>query len=159
MPQRILVVDDEPEIVRVLRGYLERSGFEVLTAYDGPEALRRARQEAPDLIVLDLMLPGMDGLDVAREIRRASQMPIIMVTARVDETDRVLGLELGADDYVLKPFSPREVVARVRAVLRRTLGPVEAAPALYRAGRAGAGRGAAQRVAGGRAHRPDPQRV
>jgi two-component system alkaline phosphatase synthesis response regulator PhoP len=134
MPQRILVVDDEPEIVRVLRGYLERSGFEVLAAYDGPEALRRARQESPDLIVLDLMLPGMDGLDVAREIRRASQVPIIMVTARVDETDRVLGLELGADDYVLKPFSPREVVARVRAVLRRTLGSVEAAPVLYRLG-------------------------
>jgi len=135
MPQRILVVDDEPEIVRVLRGYLERAGFAVSVAYDGPEALRRARQDAPDLILLDLMLPGMDGLDVARELRRSSHVPIIMVTARVDETDRVLGLELGADDYVLKPFSPREVLARVRAVLRRAQGPL-AVPdePLYRLG-------------------------
>ena len=116
---KILVVDDEPEIVRVLRGYLEKAGYQVLTAYDGHEALRRANQEAPDLILLDLMLPGMDGIDVCRMVRQSSDVPIIMVTARVEETDRVLGLELGADDYIIKPFSPREVVARVRAVLRR----------------------------------------
>ncbi len=135
MAQRILVVDDEPEIVRVLRAYLERAGFAVSTAYDGPEALRRARQESPDLILLDLMLPGMDGLDVARELRRTSNVPLIIVTARVEETDRVLGLELGADDYVLKPFSPREVVARVRAVLRRAQGPLaQAHQPVYRLG-------------------------
>lgn len=120
VPSRILVVDDEAQIVRVLRGYLEQVGFEVLSAYDGLEALRLARQEQPDLIILDLMLPGMDGADVCRALRRESDVPIIMLTARVDETDRIVGLELGADDYVTKPFSPREVVARVRAVLRRT---------------------------------------
>lgn len=120
MNERILVVDDEPEIVRVLRGYLEQANYTVLTASSGPEALRRARTEAPDLILLDVMLPGMDGIDVCRSIRQTSNVPIIMVTARVEETDRVLGLELGADDYITKPFSPREVVARVRAVLRRT---------------------------------------
>lgn len=119
MTVKILVVDDEAEIVRVLRGYLEQAGYQVLTAYDGNEALRRARQEAPNLIILDLMLPGMDGIDVCRRVRESSDVPIIMITARVEETDRVLGLELGADDYVTKPFSPREVVARVRAVLRR----------------------------------------
>ncbi len=119
MGARVLVVDDEVQIVRVLRGYLERAGFEVLTAYDGREALRIARQERPDLIVLDLMLPGVDGLDVCRALRKESNVPIIMLTARVEETDRIIGLELGADDYVTKPFSPREVVARVRAVLRR----------------------------------------
>lgn len=122
MGERILVVDDEPEIVRVLRAYLEQAGYEVLTAYSGPEALRRARQESPDLIILDLMLPGMDGIDVCRTLRQDSDIPIIMVTARVEETDRILGLELGADDYVTKPFSPREVVSRVRAVLRRVQG-------------------------------------
>jgi len=120
MNERILVVDDEPEIVRVLRGYLEQANYTVLTASSGPEALRRARTESPDLILLDVMLPGMDGIDVCHSIRQTSNVPIIMVTARVEETDRVLGLELGADDYVTKPFSPREVVARVRAVLRRT---------------------------------------
>lgn len=119
MGARVLVVDDEVQIVRVLRGYLERAGFEVLTAYDGQEALRVARQERPDLIILDLMLPGVDGLDVCRALRKESNVPIIMLTARVEETDRIIGLELGADDYVTKPFSPREVVARVRAVLRR----------------------------------------
>ncbi len=120
MGNRILVVDDEVQIVRVLRGYLEKAGFGVLTAYDGREALRIARQERPDLMILDLMLPGMDGLDVCRELRKEMNLPIIMLTARVEETDRLIGLELGADDYVTKPFSPREVVARVRAVLRRT---------------------------------------
>jgi len=119
MTHRILVVDDEVQIVRVLRGYLEKAGFAVLTANDGREGLRLARQERPDLVILDLMLPGMDGLDVCRALRKDSELPIIMLTARVEETDRLIGLELGADDYVTKPFSPREVVARVRAVLRR----------------------------------------
>jgi len=123
MPEKILVVDDEVEIVRILRGYLERAGYTVLSAYTGPEAVRMARQESPALVVLDLMLPGMDGWDVCRTLRRESDLPIIMLTARVEETDRVIGLELGADDYVTKPFSPREVVARVRAVLRRVQGP------------------------------------
>jgi DNA-binding response OmpR family regulator len=122
MSKRILIVDDEPRIVRVLRGYLEAAGFQAITAYDGMEALAAFRSETPDLIVLDLMLPEVDGLDVARAIRRESDVPIIMLTARVDEADRLIGLELGADDYVTKPFSPREVVARVRAVLRRTGG-------------------------------------
>lgn len=122
MSKTILVVDDEPQIVRVLRGYLEAAGFQVIAAYDGTEALAAFRHEEPDLIVLDLALPELDGLDVARAIRRESDVPIIMLTARVDEADRLIGLELGADDYVPKPFSPREVVARVRAVLRRVGG-------------------------------------
>jgi len=115
----ILVVDDEPKIVKQARDYLEKGGFQVLTAADGRSALAVANQGRPDLIVLDLNLPGMDGLDVCRALRRASDVPIIMLTARVEETDRLIGLELGADDYVTKPFSPRELVARVRAVLRR----------------------------------------
>ena len=122
MSKKILIVDDEPKIVRVLRGYLEAASFQVISAYDGTEALAAFRNQAPDLIVLDLMLPEVDGLDVARAIRRESDVPIIMLTARVDEADRLIGLELGADDYVTKPFSPREVVARVRAVLRRVGG-------------------------------------
>jgi DNA-binding response OmpR family regulator len=116
---RILVVDDEPKIVQLVRDYLERAGFAVSTARDGNEALMRARQERPDLIVLDLGLPGLDGLEVTRRLRRDSGVPIIMLTARHEETDKVVGLELGADDYVTKPFSPRELEARVRAVLRR----------------------------------------
>ncbi len=116
----VLVVDDEPEIVRILRDYLERAGFTVLTAADGASAVTAARRHKPDLIVLDLTLPTLDGLDVARALRREGEVPIIMLTARTEEADRVSGLELGADDYVTKPFSPREVVARVRAVLRRT---------------------------------------
>ena len=115
----VLVVDDEPRIVELARDYLEHAGFAVLTAVDGPSALKAARARKPDLLVLDLGLPGMDGLDVARAIRRDSTLPIIMLTARDDELDRVLGLEIGADDYVTKPFSPRELVARIRAVLRR----------------------------------------
>ena len=115
----ILVVDDEPRIVDLARDYLEHAGFAVLTAVDGPSALKAARIRKPDLLVLDLGLPGMDGLDVARAIRRDSTVPIIMLTARDDELDRVLGLEIGADDYVSKPFSPRELVARIRAILRR----------------------------------------
>lgn len=119
MSQTILVVDDELEIVKVVRAYLEQSGFRVLTASDGQQALAVFRREHPDLIVLDLNLPSLDGLAVCRAIRRESDVPIIMLTARVDETDRLIGLELGADDYIVKPFSPREVVARTRAVLRR----------------------------------------
>ena len=125
MGAKVLVVDDEAQIVRVLRGYLEKAGFSVLTGSDGPEALRLARQERPDLVILDLMLPGVDGLDVCRALRKESDVPIIMLTARVEEADRLIGLELGADDYISKPFSPREVVARVRAVLRRTHPPLK----------------------------------
>jgi DNA-binding response OmpR family regulator len=119
MGRAVLVVDDEPKILEVVRDYLNDAGFSVTTAADGRSALDLARAVAPDLVVLDLGLPGMDGLDVARELRRRSVVPIIMLTARSDELDRVLGLELGADDYLVKPFSPRELVARVRAVLRR----------------------------------------
>ena len=116
----ILVVDDEPEIIRLVRDYLEHSGFAVVTASDGPAALQMARTRRPDLVVLDLGLPGLDGLDVTRELRRNGTMPIVMLTARGDESDKLVGLELGADDYLTKPFSPKELVARVRAVLRRT---------------------------------------
>ena len=133
MSQKILVVDDEFEIVKVVRAYLEQSGFRVLTASDGPTALAVFRHERPDLIVLDLNLPQMDGLDVCRAIRRESSVPVIMLTARVDETDRLIGLEIGADDYIVKPFSPREVVARVRTVLRRSA-PASEQPALIIAG-------------------------
>jgi DNA-binding response OmpR family regulator len=118
----VLVVDDAPDILRLTRDYLEHAGFEVLTATDGPVALRLAHSRRPDLVVLDLGLPGLDGLDVARELRRDSSVPIIMLTARADESDKLVGLELGADDYVTKPFSPKELVARVRAVLRRADG-------------------------------------
>jgi DNA-binding response OmpR family regulator len=118
----VLVVDDEPKILEVVRDYLADAGFSVVTASDGPAALAQARAVGPDLVVLDLGLPALDGLDVARELRRRSPVPIIMLTARSDEVDRVLGLEIGADDYLVKPFSPRELVARVRAVLRRTDG-------------------------------------
>jgi DNA-binding response OmpR family regulator len=119
---RILIVDDEPKIVRLVADYLEDGGFSIVTARTGDEALMRVRTDSPDLVVLDLGLPGLDGLDVTRAIRRNGELPIIMLTARDDETDRIIGLELGADDYVTKPFSPRELVARVRAVLRRHSG-------------------------------------
>ena len=122
---RILVVDDEPKIVRLVADYLEAAGFAVLIARSGDEALMRVRTDAPDLVVLDLGLPALDGLDVAKAMRRTGDVPIIMLTARDGETDRVIGLELGADDYVTKPFSPRELVARVRAVLRRRAGMAE----------------------------------
>ena len=115
----ILVVDDESKIVQLARDYLEHSGFKVIGAGDGSTALAAARAEKPDLIVLDLGLPGLNGLDVARVLRRDSRVPIIMLTARADESDKLVGLELGADDYITKPFSPKELVARVRAVLRR----------------------------------------
>ncbi|MBN1978847.1 MAG: response regulator transcription factor [Anaerolineae bacterium] len=133
MNEVILVVDDEPKIVKQARDYLERSGYRVLEAGDGKTALAQVRHERPDLIVLDLSLPEMDGLDVCRALRRESDVPIIMLTARVDETDRLIGLELGADDYITKPFSPRELVARVRAVLRRVRGGVHQ-PGLIHAG-------------------------
>jgi DNA-binding response OmpR family regulator len=120
--QRILVVEDEMQIARTLRDYLEVAGFEVTAVGDGESALASARGWRPDLVVLDLGLPGMDGLDVARELRRASTIPIVMLTARGEESDRIVGLELGGDDYLVKPFSPKELVARVRAVLRRTSG-------------------------------------
>ena len=123
---RILVVDDEPKIVQLVRDYLERAGFAVSTARDGNEALMRAHSERPDLIVLDLGLPELDGLEVTRRLRRDSGVPIIMLTARHEETDKVVGLELGADDYVTKPFSPRELEARVRAVLRRHMRDTDA---------------------------------
>src|SRR5689334_7792494 len=116
----VLVVDDEPKIVQLARDYLEHAGFAVLTAGDGPSALHSAQVRRPDLIVLDLGLPGVDGLEVMRSIRASGSTPIVVVTARDTELDKLLGLELGADDYVTKPFSPRELVARVRAVLRRS---------------------------------------
>lgn len=115
----VLVVDDELRITRLVRDYLRQAGFGVVEASDGPGALRAAREHALDLVVLDLGLPGLDGLDVTRRLRAQSNVPIIIVTARTEEADRIVGLELGADDYVTKPFSPRELVARVRAVLRR----------------------------------------
>ena len=116
----ILIIEDEVELVKVLRSYLEDAGVNVVTAYRGDSGLSTWEHKRPDLVILDLNLPGMDGLDVAREIRRKSDTPIIMLTARVEETDQLIGLELGADDYITKPFSPRLVLARVRALLRRT---------------------------------------
>jgi DNA-binding response OmpR family regulator len=118
--KEILVVDDEPKIAEICRDYLQRAGFKVLNASNGEDALTLARTRRPDLIVLDLGLPKIDGLDVTRALRKQSNVPIIMLTARVDESDKLVGLELGADDYLTKPFSPRELVARVRAVFRRT---------------------------------------
>ncbi|AKA08085.1 response regulator transcription factor [Streptomyces noursei] len=127
--KNVLVVDDDPTVSEVLAGYLQRAGFAVRRAADGPAALTSARAHRPDLVVLDLMLPGMDGLTVCRELRSHGPLPVIMLTARSDEEDRILGLEVGADDYVTKPFSPRELVLRVTSVLRRagtagTPGPV-----------------------------------
>ena len=122
MAKKILVVDDEKKLVTIIKAYLEQAGFSVATAGDGQQALTLFRYDKPALVVLDLNLPVIDGLDVCRTMRKESNVPIIMVTARVEETDRLIGLELGADDYITKPFSPREVVARVRAVLRRTEG-------------------------------------
>jgi len=126
--KRVLVVDDDVKTVELVKLYLNRDGYRVLTAYDGVEALRLAREGRPDLIVLDLMLPGVDGLEVCHILREESDVPIIMLTARTTDEDKLAGLELGADDYVTKPFSPRELAARVRAVLRRLpgeRGPVE----------------------------------
>lgn len=130
---KILIIEDEAELVKVLRSYLEKGGFEVHASYRGDTGLETWAAVRPDLVILDLNLPGMDGLDVARAIRRQDDTPIIMVTARVEETDRLIGLELGADDYVTKPYSPREVVARVRTVLRRAGGSKTATSDLIRA--------------------------
>src|SRR6185436_6063511 len=126
MPQLILVVDDEPKVARLARDYLEKNGFRVLTAADGQSALTTARREKPDLVILDLMLPNIDGREVCRILRRESDLPIIMLTALSEEIDQVTGLEIGADDYITKPFSVRALVARVRALLRRTRGDVRA---------------------------------
>ena len=128
MGVRVLVVDDERVVSEVVEQYLRREGFDVALASDGGEALRLAQEWAPDLVVLDLMLPVVDGLEVCRQLRQESQVPIIMLTARGEETDRVVGLELGADDYVVKPFSPRELVARVKTVLRRMAAGTVQAP-------------------------------
>ncbi len=117
---KVLIVEDEPKIIELLKLYLERETFQVVTADDGHKGLDLFQREKPDLIILDLMLPGVDGMEVCRTIRKVSRVPIIMLTARGEEIDRILGLELGADDYITKPFSPREVIARVNAVLRRT---------------------------------------
>ncbi|MEU2870832.1 response regulator transcription factor [Streptomyces olivoreticuli] len=131
-PARVLVVDDDPTVAEVVAGYLGRAGFTVDRASDGPGALERAAALRPDLVVLDLMLPGMDGLEVCRRLRDTGPVPVIMLTARGDEDDRILGLEVGADDYVTKPFSPRELVLRVESVLRRARvrasGPSSAPP-------------------------------
>jgi two-component system alkaline phosphatase synthesis response regulator PhoP len=122
MSENILIVEDEVRIVRTLRLYLEQAGFAVTAVHDGAQAVPAFRQERPSLVLLDLNLPGQDGLDICRSLRRLGNIPIIMLTARTEEMDKLIGLELGADDYISKPFSPREVVARVRAVLRRTQG-------------------------------------
>ena len=132
MTAKILVVDDEAKIVKLVRSYLEQAGFAVVEAADGQTALIQARREQPDLIVLDLGLPGLDGMEVTRTLRRERATPIIILTARLEDTDKIVGLELGADDDITKPFNPRELVARVRAVLRRT-GSAAPAPAVLRA--------------------------
>jgi DNA-binding response OmpR family regulator len=134
MQELILVVDDEPKIARLARDYLEKNGYRVLTAGDGQSALTTARREKPDLIVLDLLLPNIDGREVCKILRRESGVPIIMLTALAEEVDQVTGLEIGADDYITKPFSPRALVARVRALLRRTKGEVKA-PSVIRVGK------------------------
>lgn len=132
MSKKILLVDDEPEILEISRDYLKASAFDVVTAGDGLQGLAAARREKPDLIVMDVMMPEMDGLELCKSIRRESNVPIIMLTARVEETDKLIGLEIGADDYITKPFSPRELVARVKVVLRRVSG--DSAADVLRAG-------------------------
>ena len=134
MQERILVVDDEPAIVKQTRAYLEKDGYQVLSAQDGLGALAAARRDKPDLIILDLMLPGMDGREVCRVLRKESDIPIIMLTARSEESEQIVGLELGADDYVTKPFSPKALVARVRALLRRSQGQLKSSPVLRSSG-------------------------
>ena len=133
MNEMILLVEDEHKIAQLARDYLENDGFRVMIANDGDNGLAMARREKPDLLVLDLMLPGMNGLDICRTIRKESDVPIIILTARSEEIDRLIGLEIGADDYITKPFSPRELVARVRALLRRSKGKVFA-PSILRGG-------------------------
>jgi len=122
MSKKLLLVDDDPQILAICHDFLQASGYDLVTAADGLQGLAAARREKPDLIVLDLTLPGMDGLDVCRAIRRRSNVPIIMLTGRARETDRIIGLEIGADDYMTKPFSPRELVARIGVILRRASG-------------------------------------
>lgn len=126
--KKILVVDDEKKIVEIIKAYLEREGYQVAAAYDGKSALEAARNQNPDLIVLDLMLPGISGLDVCRTIRKESQVPIIMLTAKDEVTDKIIGLETGADDYVTKPFDAKELVSRIRAIFRRTAEKSEQTP-------------------------------
>ncbi len=136
-PPRILVVEDDPTVSEVVTRYLEREGYVVEVAYDGAVGLERALADPPELVVLDLMIPSVDGLEVCRRLRAAAPVPVIMLTARGEEADRIVGLELGADDYVTKPFSPRELTARVKAVLRRARGPVAGGgdePTMLRAG-------------------------
>jgi DNA-binding response OmpR family regulator len=130
MPQRILIVDDERKLVQGLANYFRQAGYEILTAYDGRTAVESAHRDRPDLIILDVMLPELDGMEACRQIRRNSDVPIIMLTARVEEADMLIGLELGADDYITKPFSPREVLARARTILRRVAGNLVANPLL-----------------------------
>jgi len=117
--QKVLVIDDEENVCELISLYFGKAGYDVITAADGVDGIEKVRQERPDIVILDLMLPGVDGVDVCKELRKQSNIPLIMLTARTDEVDRVLGLEIGADDYVTKPFSPRELLARVKAVLRR----------------------------------------
>ncbi len=131
---RILIVDDEAPIVELARTYLEQDGLEVIEAHDGPSGLQSIRDHAPDVVILDVMLPGLDGLEVLRQARTFSDAYVIMLTARVEEVDRIVGLSVGADDYLVKPFSPRELVARVRALLRRPRGDRVAASDSWRAG-------------------------
>jgi two-component system alkaline phosphatase synthesis response regulator PhoP len=131
--KRVLVVDDDVKSVELVKLYLDRDGYQVVTAYNGVEALRLARESYPDLVVLDLMLPDIDGIEICRTLRRESDVPIIMLTARTTDQDKLTGLDLGADDYVTKPFSPKELVARVRAVLRRL--PGDRVPEEIKAGR------------------------
>ena len=123
---RVLIVDDEKDIVNFVRAYLEKEGYPTLVAYDGETALRIWRENSPDLVVLDILMPKLDGYAFCREVRKASFVPIIILSAKAEEADRILGLELGADDYVVKPFSPRELVARIRAILRRSMPGEEA---------------------------------
>ncbi len=130
MAKKILVVDDEPQILKVVKAYLEKAGFSVVTADNGTRALAAFEKEKPDFLILDLNMPEIDGLEVCRKIRAKSNVPIMMLTARVEEMDRLIGLEIGADDYVVKPFSPREVVARVRTILRRSTSVPEASTIL-----------------------------
>jgi two-component system alkaline phosphatase synthesis response regulator PhoP len=134
MSRKILIADDELHIVDTVRAYLREAGFQVVTARDGREALFTFRHEQPDLVILDVMMPELDGWEAARLIRRESDVPIIFLTARIDDVDQITGLEIGADEYITKPFSPRVLVAQVRAVLRRSYGDLAAEPAVWRLG-------------------------
>ncbi len=134
MSQKILIADDEPHILDTVSAYLQNEGYTVITARDGREALFAFRHENPDLVILDVMMPEMNGWETARMIRKDSTVPLLFLTARIDDIDEIMGLELGADEYITKPFSPRVVVARVRALLRRTYGELAAAPVAWRVG-------------------------